>query len=176
LSPEGDAEISSDALEGIGTILHFLRPFFGAIISIAQPPRRTLPDDEYYYTTVPLPMDGLPQPKPAVFQEGFDSPHEHLADTDWTQPSSMPVLIDISPQLGYFLAGGAAGIISRTTTAPLDRLKVYLIAQTGTNSDTIRLAKSGAPLQALRGALKSTAGAVSELWAAGGIRSLFAGR
>jgi solute carrier family 25 phosphate transporter 23/24/25/41 len=87
----------------------------------------------------------------------------------------MPVLIAIFPQLGYFLAGGAAGMVSRTTTAPLDRLKVYLIAQTGTSNDTLRLARSGAPLKALRGALRSTATACSELWAAGGIRSLFAG-
>jgi hypothetical protein len=124
--------------------------------------------EEHPYHSVPPPQD--------MFENDFDSPQEQLPDTDWTEPpTSMPVLIAISPQIGYFLAGGAAGMISRTTTAPLDRLKVYLIAQTGTNSDTLRLAKSGAPLQALRGAMRSTSNAVGELWAAGGIRSLFAG-
>ena len=34
--------------------------------------------------------------------------------------------------LGYFLAGGLAGAVSRTTTAPFDRLKVALIASTTT--------------------------------------------
>jgi solute carrier family 25 phosphate transporter 23/24/25/41 len=179
LSPEGDAEISSEILEGIGTILHFLRPFFGAIISIAQPlPRHTQHDADYYDNTFPLDdsfQNTVPPPQ-SSFNKGFDSPNEQLSDTDWTQPpTSMPVLIAISPQIGYFLAGGAAGMISRTTTAPLDRLKVYLIAQTGTNTDTLRLAKSGAPLQALRGAMRSTSNAIGELWAAGGIRSLFAG-
>lgn len=33
--------------------------------------------------------------------------------------------------IGYFLAGGLAGVISRTCTAPFDRLKVYLIASSG---------------------------------------------
>jgi solute carrier family 25 phosphate transporter 23/24/25/41 len=118
-------------------------------------------------------MEGAPQDtiqSPQSLLEDFDSPYEQR-----TQPKSMPVLIAMFPQLGYFLAGGAAGMVSRTTTAPLDRLKVYLIAQTGTNNDTFRLAKSGAPLKALRGAMRSTAAACSELWAAGGIRSLFAG-
>lgn len=32
---------------------------------------------------------------------------------------------------GYFLAGGFAGVVSRTCTAPFDRLKVYLIASSG---------------------------------------------
>ncbi|KAK9463485.1 mitochondrial carrier domain-containing protein [Lipomyces oligophaga] len=32
--------------------------------------------------------------------------------------------------IGYFLSGGIAGAISRTATAPFDRLKVYMIAHT----------------------------------------------
>ena len=71
--------------------------------------------------------------------------------------------------------GGISGIVSRTTTAPLDRLKVYLIAQTKNAEQTLQAAKSGAPLAALRGAWATSANAIKELWAAGGMRSLFAG-
>lgn len=77
--------------------------------------------------------------------------------------------------LGYFLAGGVAGMISRTSTAPLDRLKVYLIAQTGNTSKAVQAAKQGAALQATKHAARPLIDACKELWAAGGIRSLFAG-
>ncbi|KAJ5893729.1 hypothetical protein N7495_005420 [Penicillium taxi] len=80
-------------------------------------------------------------------------------------------LADNSPQLGYFAAGGIAGVVSRTATAPLDRLKVYLIAQTGYKRTAAHAAKDGYPLVAT----KSLVIALKELWKAGGIKSLFAG-
>ncbi|KAG9570333.1 hypothetical protein KCU60_g17290, partial [Aureobasidium melanogenum] len=73
--------------------------------------------------------------------------------------------------LGYFLAGGISGVASRTTTAPLDRLKVYLIAQTGTN-EAVQAVKSGAPAAAAKSSANTLVRACKELWAAGGIRSL----
>lgn len=85
------------------------------------------------------------------------------------------ILTDNTPQLGYFLAGGMAGVVSRTSTAPLDRLKVYLIAQTGIKNSAIHAVKSGAPLAAVRRGLGSLVEATKELWRAGGVRSLFAG-
>ncbi|KAI5795556.1 mitochondrial carrier domain-containing protein [Geopyxis carbonaria] len=78
--------------------------------------------------------------------------------------------------LGYFFAGGFAGVLSRTATAPFDRIKVYLMAQTGK-----------APQQALEAAIRGQAAAattkvagpfkeaVLTLWRAGGIPSFFAG-
>ncbi|KAF2861707.1 mitochondrial carrier [Piedraia hortae CBS 480.64] len=76
---------------------------------------------------------------------------------------------------GYFIAGGLSGITSRTLTAPLDRLKVYLIAQTGNAEDAIQAAKSGNAVKATAHGMATLVNACKELWAAGGIRSLFAG-
>ncbi|EEH47324.2 uncharacterized protein PADG_03422 [Paracoccidioides brasiliensis Pb18] len=85
------------------------------------------------------------------------------------------VLTESTPQIGYFLAGGMAGCVSRTATAPLDRLKVYLIAQTAVKDTALSAAKSGHPLEALKRAGIPLVEATKDLWRAGGIRSLFAG-
>ena len=97
--------------------------------------------------------------------------------------------------LGYFLAGGFAGVISRTCTAPFDRLKVYLIAQSGqplkktatasavasasasASSASASAAKSsleaaGASKQAASGPLVR---AFKHIWSQGGVRSFFVG-
>ncbi|CDK26014.1 unnamed protein product [Kuraishia capsulata CBS 1993] len=41
---------------------------------------------------------------------------------------------DILNSVGYFLAGGLSGVVSRTCTAPFDRVKVFLIARTDLTS------------------------------------------
>ncbi|KAI5294794.1 hypothetical protein KEM52_003172 [Ascosphaera acerosa] len=79
-----------------------------------------------------------------------------------------------SPHLGYFVAGGLAGAISRTATAPLDRLKVYLIAQTGVQRSGPCLDGIAQPGFARR-AVQPFVAAVRELLRAGGWKSLFAG-
>ncbi|KAG6359865.1 hypothetical protein INS49_010918 [Diaporthe citri] len=80
------------------------------------------------------------------------------------------------PEPGYFLAGALAGGISRTATAPLDRLKVYLLVNTKTKAGVAAdVAKQGQPLAAVRTAGKPIGDAIHALWKAGGFRTFFAG-
>lgn len=85
------------------------------------------------------------------------------------------MLTDFLPPPGYFIAGGLAGMISRTATAPLDRLKVYLIAQTNPKAAAVEAAKKGAPFEAVKSFGRPLVDACRDLWKAGGMRSLFAG-
>ncbi|AOW05252.1 mitochondrial carrier domain-containing protein [Yarrowia lipolytica] len=96
---------------------------------------------------------------------------------------------DVLQGLGYFLAGGLAGAISRTATAPLDRLKVYLIADPITPATTA--AASGASEAVYESIAKNASkakppsgfmarhhvliNAIKNIWAEGGIRSFFIG-
>lgn len=81
------------------------------------------------------------------------------------------------PEPGYFVAGALAGGISRTATAPLDRLKVYLLVNTKAKTGaSIDAAKKGQGLAALRQAGKPIGDAVRDLYKAGGFRTFFAGK
>lgn len=90
-------------------------------------------------------------------------------------PSIEFELTELLPPPGYFVAGGVAGAVSRTATAPLDRVKVYLIAQTSKTEETLRLLRSGHILPAMRAAGQPLVFACQDLWKMGGIRSLWAG-
>lgn len=86
-------------------------------------------------------------------------------------------LTDLLPEPGYFLAGAVSGGVSRTATAPLDRLKVYLLVNTKVQTTAaIAAAKQGQPVAALRSAGGPIVDAVVSLWKAGGLRTFFAGR
>ncbi|KAI9367382.1 mitochondrial carrier domain-containing protein [Aspergillus egyptiacus] len=177
LNPEGDVHIND--LQGLGTDHSFLRRFLLAIRSFLYLPAHlltalipsahaesgvpSLPQPAFASSTTcggELELEWLPIPRTVAMWMSFRYYERKLTEN--------------TPQLGYFIAGGMAGAVSRTATAPLDRLKVYLIAKTS-KTDTISEAKSGAPLKAAGRASKSLVGAVKELWRAGGIRSLFAG-
>jgi solute carrier family 25 phosphate transporter 23/24/25/41 len=84
-------------------------------------------------------------------------------------------LIKRLPLLGYFVAGAVAGGVSRTFTAPLDRMKVYLLVNTKNTNAAIDAAKKGRPLLAITNACRSFWAAGRELKAAGGYRGFFAG-
>lgn len=80
------------------------------------------------------------------------------------------------PEPGYFVAGALSGGISRTATAPFDRLKVALLVNTRVKPDAaIDAAKRGHGVTALRNAGKPISEAARELYKTGGIRTFFAG-
>ncbi|KAK9475310.1 mitochondrial carrier domain-containing protein [Dipodascopsis tothii] len=72
--------------------------------------------------------------------------------------------------IGYFVAGGAAGVISRTMTAPFDRLKVYLIARTESAAPATAEARE---IAKMRGS--PLLNAIRVLWRHGGVRNFFVG-
>lgn len=87
------------------------------------------------------------------------------------------VLINYIPDPGYFIAGAVAGGISRTATAPLDRLKVYLLVNTKSEANVaLHAAKKGRPIIALKNAGRPLLAAISDLYKSGGIRGFFAGK
>ncbi|GAM85123.1 hypothetical protein ANO11243_031270 [Dothideomycetidae sp. 11243] len=183
VNSEGDVHLSDETIQGLGTASSFLHTHvFGAILQILSP------STSYQYHR-PRMADADPSPALHVLDaqdQDRGAAHEELADglvmSQQEGEAHHPVLLqeqhversDASPR-GYFLAGGLSGVASRTTTAPLDRLKVYLIAQTDSASAAVENAKKGAPVQATKQSAHTLINACRDLWAAGGIRSLFAG-
>ena len=182
LTSEGDVILSDEAIQGLGTTLSFLKnSLFGAITQLVRPAPAS--------TTVVQPLAGAAATIPDISQAPelayadyagedddahLDDPHIPLKPARRKEKESLR-LTDFVPDVGYFIAGGVSGITSRTATAPLDRLKVYLIAQTGNATEAVQAAKQGAAVQASRQGFQTLVNACKELWAAGGIRSLFAG-
>lgn len=105
-----------------------------------------------------------------------------------TKSKSKYKLTQYVPHPGYFLAGALAGGISRTATAPFDRLKVYLLVNTRASTPTpaakaakaakaATAAVTGKPLPdvAVRKTGRPIRDAIVNLYRAGGLRTFFAG-
>lgn len=184
LNAEGDVHVSKDTSEGLGRH-RFPTAFFGVIPKLIRaPPSKSPPRD----TSPPVNEVHAPPPTTDIQPNTFPwDPGESSPKLPEVPQSEMPIeneipskkeglLTDRLPHPGYFLSGGIAGVVSRTATAPLDRLKVYLIAQTGVKQETVQAIKEGAPVQAAKKASRPLVEAGRALWRMGGIRSLFAGR
>lgn len=108
-----------------------------------------------------------------IQDEDDDAFYEGYAES--TQPKKFR-LTDFAPDPGYFLAGAIAGGVSRTATAPLDRLKVYLLVKTTVGQETaIGALKQGRPIAALKNGIRPFSDAVTDLYMKGGLRGFFAG-
>lgn len=185
LNAEGDTLFHE--IEGLGTIPRFLSVCFGSIVRIAFPPKfRSFPNDPNQY--LDLSGSGTQQTSIAssvheVFEvfpatDSITAPVEIQDDYYTAETSTMPdrKLTAYLPDPGYFAAGAIAGVVSRTATAPLDRLKVYLIANTEVAAkNSMQAMKKGDALAATKHVGRPLIEACKELWRAGGMRSLFAG-
>ncbi|KAH6711113.1 mitochondrial carrier domain-containing protein [Leptodontidium sp. MPI-SDFR-AT-0119] len=197
LNAEGDTSISEETLEGLGmeskSRFSSLSVLFGAIIKITDnSPRttRTAPIDsiplqpvpeldippEASATMYPTPITDRTLPaKPKTKSERETAEGKEKEISEDVAPVEKLLLTDILPDPGYFAAGAVAGVVSRTSTAPLDRLKVYLIANIGPAKDSVDAVKKGDAVGVAKTVGRPLVDALKELWKAGGMRSLFAG-
>lgn len=191
VNAEGDTSIREETLEGLGTPPMLFNVFFGALAQIAKPPSRnpSILEPQTVGPLLPEKDENLLEVDHAQFTEG---PLESKAGPELSLPSALEaedqefssdvesteksLLISLLPNSGYFAIGACAGVISRTCTAPLDRLKVYLIAHTSPVDNALDAAKKGNVGEVTRKFGQPIILAYKDLMRSGGWRNLFAGK
>ncbi|KAI0900340.1 mitochondrial carrier [Annulohypoxylon nitens] len=205
LNSEGDSVVSEETLQGLGTnILYTLLGSIVRLASPGLPPDReghvpassssanSSDSQDPKSTTHASQLSHQTQNTSAAMAHSYDLASGKGAASagvliEVTEPdveiesslietSKRSVLMKYIPDSGYFVAGAVAGGISRTATAPLDRLKVYLLVNTTSNANVaVEAAKKGQPIQALKHAGRPLVTAIADLYKAGGARGFFAG-
>lgn len=207
VTPEGDTLVSEETLEGLGTakssrsLVHSL---FGSLLRVATP--WVAPSEPSPPQAAAPAADGLsrandamgligstagvaPHSEPAlprdddavahVEMDVGDGAQQQISSTaSAVQPQKKFRLTDFIPDPGYFLAGAIAGGVSRTATAPLDRLKVYLLVNTSdkTAADAADAAKKGRVASAVKHAARPFRDAIRDIFRSGGFAGFFAGK
>lgn len=123
----------------------------------------------------------LPRDDDAVghIDEGVGDGTQQISSTaSAVKPKKTYRLTDFIPDTGYFLAGAIAGGVSRTATAPLDRLKVYLLVNTSGNAaaEATEKVAQGRVTSAVKHAARPIRDAVRDIFRSGGLAGFFAGQ
>lgn len=86
--------------------------------------------EEFVHQLLLVPSYGR-KPNERFFYRAYDF---FVEDLGISADSDVVMSKELNNGMGYFYAGGIAGVISRTCTAPFDRVKVYLIANSTRHS------------------------------------------
>lgn len=101
-------------------------------------------------------------------------------DVDLNSEGDITVVNEFLNGVGFFLAGGLSGVVSRTCTAPFDRIKVFLIARSDLSSTILNnkasLAQKHVGGQVPVDKIKSPiVKAATTIYRSGGLRAFYVG-
>jgi solute carrier family 25 (mitochondrial phosphate transporter), member 23/24/25/41 len=153
------------ALEHSGIVIHprILRAFFDSVDTNHD---GVIEFDEWRDFLLLVPLDR------ASIRNIF---HYYQENSQITSEGDALVSYNTMRGLGYFTAGGIAGAISRTATAPFDRLKTYLIANTGGSLQKAAEVLGKEQAKKIQKARIPLVEAIKRIYSMGGIRSFFVG-